>query len=175
MAATTVMPVAKATGLVDDLVDAAHRTPSAGVPGVRTFLTGSGHDTPDVYAALEAAGLCVVGEDHDRGGQFHERRVDGTDEWALAERYQDTGPAAASASIRRRAAHTAAAATESGAQALLGYVRAHDPAPPWDFPHQRAGTGLPSALLRDQPYGGVSGAALRAAVEALTTSTGARR
>ncbi|EHR51305.1 Benzoyl-CoA reductase/2-hydroxyglutaryl-CoA dehydratase subunit, BcrC/BadD/HgdB [Saccharomonospora marina XMU15] len=151
VAATTALPVERATELLQRLLAEAGSLPEA--EGHRVFLTGSSHDSPDVYAALEAAGLLIVGEDHDWGDLLFHRRVGGSTELALAERYQHNGPSAARASIRRRAAHTAEAASACGARALLCYARRHDDGPPWDFPAQRAATGLPAVSLERQPYG----------------------
>ncbi|HLU56334.1 MAG TPA: 2-hydroxyacyl-CoA dehydratase family protein [Pseudonocardia sp.] len=158
VAATTALPPDRAAELLEALLAEADALPEHG--GTRVFLTGSSHDHPAVYAALEGAGLLVVGEDHDWGDLLHHRRVDPPAdpallELALAERYQHNGPAAAAASIRQRAAHTAAAAAACGAEALVSYVRVHDDAPRWDFPAQRATTGLPAVLVDHQPYGRV--------------------
>jgi benzoyl-CoA reductase/2-hydroxyglutaryl-CoA dehydratase subunit BcrC/BadD/HgdB len=163
VAATTALPPDRAAALLDGLL--AQALPE--VTGTRVFLTGSSHDHPGVYTALEEAGLLVVGEDHDWGDLLHHRRVDPPPdpallELALAERYQHNGPTAARASIARRAAHTAAAARACGAEALLAYARVRDDAPRWDFPAQRAATGLPAVLLEHQPYGRIDRDALGA-------------
>jgi benzoyl-CoA reductase/2-hydroxyglutaryl-CoA dehydratase subunit BcrC/BadD/HgdB len=156
VAATTALPPDRAAALLDGLLT--QTLPE--VAGTPVFLTGSSHDHPAVYAALEQAGLLVVGEDHDWGDLLHHRRLDPPPdpellELAIAERYQRNGPTAARASIARRAAHTAAAARACGAEALLAYARTRDDAPRWDFPAQRAATGLPAVLLEHQPYGRV--------------------
>ncbi|WP_199432897.1 2-hydroxyacyl-CoA dehydratase family protein [Qaidamihabitans albus] len=162
VAATTVLPVPRAIELLERLLDEAGRLPVA--TGDRVFVTGSSHDGPDVYAALERAGLLVVGEDHDWGDLLFHRPVGGTTELALAERYQHNGPTGPRASIRRRAAHTASSAAASRAEILLSYCRVQDPGPPWDFPRQRAEAGLPAVLLERQPYGVVDVDALRLAL-----------
>jgi len=151
VAATTAVPVPAAIALLSGVLAA--ETEEVG--GVRTFLTGSSHDCPDVYAALEGAGLLVVGDDHDWGDLLGVAPVGAPTELALAERYQHAGPAAPRSSVRARAAHTAAAARACGAELLVSYVREHDDAPPWDFPAQRAATGLPAVLIDRQPYGSV--------------------
>lgn len=160
-AATTALPAHLAAELLEDLLAEADTLPAA--TGLPVFLTGSGHDTPHVYAALEEAGLLVVGEDHDWGDLLFHRRVGEPTEAALVERYQHNGPSAPRASIRRRAEHTATAARARGARALLSYVRDNDGAPLWDFPAQRTAAALPALLLEGQPYGGLTGAALAAA------------
>lgn len=122
----------------------------------RVFLTGSAHDTPDVYHAIESAGHVVVGEDHDWGDLQAARLVGEPTLDALVERYQYNGPTAARASIADRAAHTARAAVECGAEIVVSYVRSGDDAPPWDFPAQAAALrahGIPAVLLDRQEYG----------------------
>ncbi|WP_410573223.1 2-hydroxyacyl-CoA dehydratase [Amycolatopsis sp. cmx-4-61] len=162
VAATTALPVAEATTFVDRLLT--EELPE--VHGTRLFLTGSSHDAPGVYETLERHGFLVVGEDHDWGELLFARTCAAPTELALAERYQHNGPSAPRASIRQRAAHTAAAARECGAEVLLSYARVHDDAPPWDFPEQRAASGLPSVLAERQPYGELTAEALAALVPA---------
>ncbi|KDN16097.1 2-hydroxyacyl-CoA dehydratase family protein [Amycolatopsis rifamycinica] len=161
VAATTRLPVTDATALVEGV--------AAGPPvadGVRLFLTGSSHDHPAVYETLERHGFLVVGEDHDWGELLFARTCAAPTQLALAERYQHNGPAAPRASIRQRAGHTAAAARACGAEVLFSYARIHDDAPPWDFPEQRAATGLPAVLAERQPYGELTPEALAALVPA---------
>jgi hypothetical protein len=162
VAVTTAVPVEEAIALVDRLL--AEERPAA--DGVRLFLTGSSHDTPGVYETLERNGFLVVGEDHDWGELLFARTCAAPTELALAERYQHNGPAAPRASIRQRAAHTAAAARACGAEILFSYARVHDDAPPWDFPEQRAATGLRAVLAERQPYGELTAEALAALVPA---------
>ena len=160
MAATTALPVDRATALLEALLAEADRLPEH--EGLRVFLTGSPHDTDHVYTALEDSGLLVVGEDHDWGDLLSLRRTAAPTEAALAERYQYNGPAAPRASIRARAAHTRRAARECGAQALVSYARIRDDAPGWDYPAQREATGLPSVRLSRQPYGALGDEAAEA-------------
>ncbi|MGK3204351.1 2-hydroxyacyl-CoA dehydratase [Amycolatopsis sp. MEPSY49] len=162
VAATTALPVTDAIALVDRLL--VEDLPE--VEGVRLFLTGSSHDSPGVYETLERNGFLVVGEDHDWGELLFARTCAAPTELALAERYQHNGPTAPRASIRQRAAHTAAAARACGAGILFSYARLHDDAPPWDFPEQRAETGLPAVLAERQPYGELTPEALAALVPA---------
>ncbi|UJW30231.1 2-hydroxyacyl-CoA dehydratase family protein [Saccharothrix sp. AJ9571] len=148
---TTAMPVDEAEELVREVLSTLPgREPRPGRP---VYLTGSGHDTPAVYQALEDAGWLIVGEDHDWGDLLAVADVGAPTELALAERYQFAGPAAPRASIAERAAHTAAALRERGAGSLLSYVRRHDDAPPWDFPAQREAAGVPATLVDRQEYG----------------------
>ncbi|MBB4683128.1 2-hydroxyacyl-CoA dehydratase family protein [Amycolatopsis jiangsuensis] len=123
------------------------------LPGRPVYLTGSSHDSPEVYEAVEAEGLLIVGEDHDRGDLLALGDVGAPTEQALAERYQFAGPAAARASIAARAAHTASAVREREAELLISYVRRFDDAPPWDFPAQRRAAGVSAVLVDRQSYG----------------------
>ncbi|QFZ24559.1 2-hydroxyacyl-CoA dehydratase [Saccharothrix syringae] len=126
--------------------------------GRRVFLTGSSHDNPDVYRSLEGAGGVVVGEDHDWGDLLAARLVGEPTLAALVERYQYNGPTAARASIAARAAHTARAAVDRGAELVVSYVRRNDDAPPWDFPAQREALrrhGIPAVLVDRQEYGSI--------------------
>lgn len=157
VAATTAVPVTDAIALVERALAEPRET-----AGVRLFLTGSSHDHPAVYETLERTGFLVVGEDHDWGELLFARTCAAPTELALAERYQHNGPSAPRASIRHRAAHTAAAARACGAEVLLSYARVHDDAPPWDFPEQRAATGLPAVSAQRQPYGELTEDALAA-------------
>ncbi|WP_326949264.1 2-hydroxyacyl-CoA dehydratase family protein [Amycolatopsis sp. NBC_01307] len=161
VAATTRLPVTAATALADRVAAG-----SPEVEGVRLFLTGSSHDDPGVYKTLEDNGFLVVGEDHDWGELLFARTCAAPTELALAERYQHNGPAAPRASIRQRAAHTAAAARACDAEVLFSYARVHDDAPPWDFPAQRAATGLRAVPAERQPYGELTGDALAALLPA---------
>ncbi|MBB4932649.1 benzoyl-CoA reductase/2-hydroxyglutaryl-CoA dehydratase subunit BcrC/BadD/HgdB [Lipingzhangella halophila] len=172
VAATTTLPVRRSIELLERLHAHPDTLPEA--DGARVFLTGSGHDTTDVYAALEDAGLLVVGEDHDWGDLLFHRRVREPTELGLAERYQYNGPSAPRASIRRRAAHTADAARACRADALLSYVRDHDDGPLWDFPAQRAAADLPAVLVDRQPYGSLTAEALASAA-GLTNQLGGIR
>jgi benzoyl-CoA reductase/2-hydroxyglutaryl-CoA dehydratase subunit BcrC/BadD/HgdB len=143
----------------------------APLPGTPVVVTGSSHDTPHVYAALEAHGLLVVGEDHDRGDLLALTDVGAPTDLALAERYQAAGPAAAHAAIADRAAHTARLVRGRGAVGLLAYVRRHDDGPRWDVPAQRAAVQVPTVVVEHQEYGRIErpaavAAALRGAVAA---------
>jgi benzoyl-CoA reductase/2-hydroxyglutaryl-CoA dehydratase subunit BcrC/BadD/HgdB len=162
VAATTGVPVTEGIALVDRLL--AEDRPE--VEGTRLFLTGSSHDHPAVYETVERNGFLVVGEDHDWGELLFARTCAAPTELALAERYQHNGPSAPRASIRQRAVHTAAAARACDAEVLFSYARIHDDAPPWDFPEQRAATGLPAVLAERQPYGELTPEALAALVPA---------
>jgi 2-hydroxyglutaryl-CoA dehydratase, D-component len=125
--------------------------------GRRVFVTGSAHDNPDLYRAIEAAGGRVVAEDFDWGDRAIDLLVEeGTDDPldAIVDRYHFASPGAAKYSVAARAAATAAKAREVNAQAVVCYIRNGDPGPRWDVPAQREALGdVPLLLLDDQSYG----------------------
>ena len=156
------LPLAELLSLLTDLRD------GAGLPvraGRRVFVTGSSHDTADVYRELEDRGAVVVGEDHDHGELAVGADVTEPSVEAIAERYRDNGPTPHHASMQERAAYTAAAVRRTGAELLLCYARERDDAPTWDVPHQAAAVEVPTAVLTGQRYGTVDTAALERALE----------
>lgn len=160
--AGTVLPAAEYNALLKRLLAESDDLPPQ--EGARVLMTGSGHDTPDVYERIESAGMVIVGEDHDWGDLLFERLTGTATLEALAERYQHNGPSAPRASIRARARHTAMAAVRCRAGLLLSYCREHDEAAAWDFPAQRDAAGLPAVLIERQTYGEVDLSALDAAL-----------
>ena len=144
------VPAAEAVDLLDGLL-------AAPLPALgrrpRVFVTGSPQDDDGNYAALEAAGWHVVGEDHDWGDLALTVDVPAEPSVAgLALARQHRGPAAATASVPDRAAWTAAQAAACGADLVLALVRAHDEAPGWDLPAQRRAAGVPVVALVRQPH-----------------------
>jgi benzoyl-CoA reductase/2-hydroxyglutaryl-CoA dehydratase subunit BcrC/BadD/HgdB len=155
--AGTAMTVDAHAALLDRLLAEPPSTPAG---ARRVFLTGSGHDTADVYRALEDRGMTIVGEDHDWGELLFARRVfpqnaAGDPVEALAERYQYNGPSAARSTVRARAEHTARRVRECGADMLICYARRQDDAPRWDFARQAMACGLPTVVAEHQAYGQV--------------------
>ncbi|GAA3594807.1 hypothetical protein GCM10022419_092560 [Nonomuraea rosea] len=184
-AANAALPVAEHTALLGELLAQAGRLPEH--RGRRVFLSGSDHDTPHVYGAIEADGHVIVGEDHSFGDPQAERRVGagGLDSQAehgvgaggldpqaehgvgaggldvIAEHYHESGPAAQRATAAERAAHAAMAVRRCRAELFVSYARTGDDAPAWDFPAQRAALDIPAVLLDRQDYGRADLAALR--------------
>lgn len=153
--AGTVLPVEEHNTLLRELLEA-ELPPHE---GTRMFLTGSSHDSPEVYDELEAGGALIVGEDHDWGDLLTLRRVGAPTITALAERYQYNGPTAQRSSIMDRAATTAELAAACRADVVVGYFRQLDDAPPWDFPAQRDALhviGIKAVALEHQAYGAVT-------------------
>jgi len=143
------------------------------VAGTRVFVTGSDWDHPAVYAAIEARGCVVVGEDHDWGDRAIRATPiaigAGDTLSALAEHYLGVPPAARLASSAARARDTLRGATRARAERVLCVLREGDAAPAWDLPEQRArlaAGGLPFAVVPAQPYAGPHEASLIDALEA---------
>ena len=134
-------------------------------PGRRIFLTGSSHDSTDVYRAIESRGAVIVGEDHDWGELMVGDDVAEPTVEALALRYRDNGPTAHRASIQDRGAHTAAAVRRAKAELLLSYARERDDAPAWDLPHQVGAVDIPTVVLAQQDHGAVDADALEHALQ----------
>ncbi|TDE56340.1 2-hydroxyacyl-CoA dehydratase [Nonomuraea mesophila] len=129
--------------------------------GKRVFLSGSDHDTPHVYEAIESDGHVIVGEDHSFGDLSVTEPIGAASLDALAEHYHRSGPTAHRATAGERAAHAAAAVRRCRADLFIAYSRDGDEAPAWDFPAQRAALDIPSVLLERQEYGRADLAALR--------------
>ena len=163
--------------MLRDLLDRQTELPP--LPGARVFVTGGAHDTWEVYAAIEAAGAVVVGEDHDWGdpggeGLVEEAAGDLID--AITDRYH-LGPAdGAKHAIARRAAYTTELAVQAGAELVVCFIRKGDEGPRWDVPDQRqalAARGVPMLLLDDQDYALAEPGAITAQVA--QSLAGARR
>jgi benzoyl-CoA reductase/2-hydroxyglutaryl-CoA dehydratase subunit BcrC/BadD/HgdB len=152
----------EAVAAMDSLAEAASSRPP--IPGVRVFLTGSGHDEEGVYAAFERNGALVVGDDHDGGELGIDEDTEGPTLSALALRYlRDATPQRASMSVR--AQKTRRALVSTGAQTLVSYSRMKDDAPRWDFSAQARSAGVATVELSGQRYGHVDADLLSAALE----------
>ncbi|MBD2893196.1 2-hydroxyacyl-CoA dehydratase family protein [Spirillospora sp. NPDC000708] len=145
------LPAGDHAGLLDRLLRAEADLPRH--DGRRIYLTGSAHDGPAVYRAIEDAGHVIVADDHDWGDALADPLVGAPTLDALAERYQYRGPTSARSSIQVRARQTAAIAERSRPDLLVSYVRAMDEAPAWDFPAQRRAAGVPAVILEHRRYG----------------------
>lgn len=141
--------------------------------GPRLILSGSGHDAPDVTAAIESAGARLVGDDHPDGELGLALRSATPDLDGLADRYAADGPTSHRASPRERAEHLARLVAERKADGVLVYVRRLDDAPLWDVAAQRAAVDVPVVVVSGQEYGRIDADALDAALAELRT--GARR
>jgi len=164
-----VMPIAEHKRLLHSLLGELHNAP--GKTGRRVFLTGSEHEYPDVYEAIEGEGCVIVGEDHDWGDRAFfdliDEQADPID--ALADAYQFGAPASAKYGVAERATYTAQQASAAAADVVLAFIRAGDDAPGWDVAHQRqalAAHGIPMEVLMGQPYGGAQRSQLQAALQA---------
>jgi benzoyl-CoA reductase/2-hydroxyglutaryl-CoA dehydratase subunit BcrC/BadD/HgdB len=159
-AAGTAMPAREYADALTAALAGARARPE----GRPLYLSGSTHDTADVYDLLEGDGWLVVGEDHDWGDGGDQPPVGEATLEALADHYTREVLPAATRPLPRVAAGTRAGIEGSGAAHHLTYCRRYDDAHRWAVRAQAAAAGVPAALLRDQPYAGVDLPALRLAL-----------
>jgi benzoyl-CoA reductase/2-hydroxyglutaryl-CoA dehydratase subunit BcrC/BadD/HgdB len=166
--AGAVLTAEEHAGLLDRLMLA-----DAGLPrhdGPRLYLTGSAHDGPEVYRAIEDAGYLIVADDHDWGDALAGPLVGEPTLDSLAERYQYRDPTATRSSVRVRADQAAATVERSRPDLLVCYVRDGDEAPAWDFPAQRRAAGVPAVIFEHRRYGELGEDALPIIADALRTA-----
>ncbi|MGI5230665.1 2-hydroxyacyl-CoA dehydratase [Actinoallomurus sp. CA-142502] len=166
--AGAVLTAEQHAGLLDRLMLADAGLPRHDRP--RLYLTGSAHDGPEVYRAIEDAGYLIVADDHDWGDALAGPLVGEPTLDALAERYQYRDPTAARSSVRVRAGQAAATVERSRPDLLVCYVRDGDEAPAWDFPAQRRAAGVPAVILEHRRYGELGEDALPIIADALRTA-----
>jgi benzoyl-CoA reductase/2-hydroxyglutaryl-CoA dehydratase subunit BcrC/BadD/HgdB len=107
--------------------------------GRRVLVTGAPHETSAVYAAIEAAGCVVVGEDHDWGDPWAGMMLDETLDpiEALLRRWETPPPGAASGSSAARAHALAGRAKAMDVEAVIHIRLPGDEASPWDVARTR--------------------------------------
>ncbi|MFG1694753.1 2-hydroxyacyl-CoA dehydratase [Nonomuraea sp. NPDC049309] len=157
--ANAALPVEEHVALLRRLLEEADRLGEH--RGRRVFLSGSDHDTPHVYEAIEAEGDVIVGEDHSFGELAVTGPVGAASLDALAEHYHRNILTAHRSTPGARAAYAAVAVRRCRAELFVSYCRASDEAPAWDFPAQRAALNIPAVLLERQEYGRADLTALR--------------
>jgi benzoyl-CoA reductase/2-hydroxyglutaryl-CoA dehydratase subunit BcrC/BadD/HgdB len=107
--------------------------------GRRVLVTGAPHETSAVYAAIEAAGCVIVGEDHDWGDPWAARMLDESlDPFeALLRRWEAPPPGAVGGSSLARAKALAARAKAMDVDAVVHIRLPGDEASPWDVARVR--------------------------------------
>ena len=133
-----------------DRLIAAALAGAAPVPGRRVLVTGAPHETSALYAAIEAAGCVIVGEDHDWGDPWAGMMLDETlDPFeALAVRWEATLPGAPAGSSQVRAQALADRAAALDVEAVVHIRLPGDEASPWDVAEtRRALTTIGKPLL----------------------------
>ncbi|WP_335981836.1 2-hydroxyacyl-CoA dehydratase family protein [Streptomyces sp. CA2R106] len=150
-AAGTAMPAREYAAVLTTALAGATARP-AGRP---LYVSGSTHDTADVYDALEGDGWRVVGEDHDWGDGGDQPPVGEPTLKALADHYTRAVLPATARPPRQTASALRDAVGSSGARYVLTYCRRYDDAHRWGEPARAAAAGVPTTLLRDQPYAGI--------------------
>lgn len=150
------------------------------IDGIRLFYSGSVQEDTSVYEKIEACGAVVVGEDHDRGDRYYERRFreDISPIRAVTDKYMLTSPTAQKGLVTERVAYIKDAVTTSNAEAVLFYNDIYEEAASWDHPSQKKALdeiGVVSANLCKMPYPpdieGQTGEMIRAAVNAMKGAT----
>jgi benzoyl-CoA reductase/2-hydroxyglutaryl-CoA dehydratase subunit BcrC/BadD/HgdB len=161
---------AQALERITDLLDASDMPPSSSETGaaVPVYVTGSSHPDATVYAVLEAAGVMVVGEDHDAGdAAWTGETVDAASLEdtcrALAQRHALRPPSASRSLSAERTRHLLAELERTGTTRVIALVRELDDGPVWDLAEQRraladTGTWLAEAV-RVPPDGAAEAAA----------------
>ncbi|MBO9544993.1 2-hydroxyacyl-CoA dehydratase family protein [Caulobacter sp.] len=107
--------------------------------GRRVLVTGSPHETSTAYAAIEAAGCVIVGEDHAWGDPWASMMLDETlDPFeALLRRWQAPASHATDGSSAVRAQALATRAKQMDVEAVLHIRLPGDEASPWDVARLR--------------------------------------
>jgi benzoyl-CoA reductase/2-hydroxyglutaryl-CoA dehydratase subunit BcrC/BadD/HgdB len=134
--ATTMLPAAESNALLEQLLAESHLT----VPALRrVYVTGSSHDTLDLYRALESDGSVIVGEDHDWGEALADGLVDehGDPLAAIAARYRSGSTTAIRHETAARAEHVAREAEAARADVVVSWIRTGDDALGWGLPALR--------------------------------------
>lgn len=118
----------------------------------RILFSGSATETTAFYAAIEAAGLCIVDDDQDCGARGIGPLVDEQAEplGALAQAYAQRAPAAAGWLSDARQAYLQQRLALCRPDGVLFYNAAYDHPPAWEYPALRSlveRAGIHCALL----------------------------
>ena len=134
--ATTMLPAAEANALLEQLLVEEHPALPA---SRRVYVTGSSHDSTDLYRAIETDGSVIVGEDHDWGEALGDGLIaeDGDPLTAIATRYQSGSAIALRHETNARAEHVAREADAAGAEVVVAWIRTGDDALGWGLPALR--------------------------------------
>jgi benzoyl-CoA reductase/2-hydroxyglutaryl-CoA dehydratase subunit BcrC/BadD/HgdB len=146
------LPIGAADKLLASVAEGA-----APFAGRRVLVTGGAHETSALYAAIEAAGCVIVGEDHDWGEPWADRDIDeALDPFeALVARWRAPAPSAPTASSAARARWLADKAVKLGVEAVLHIRFPADESAPWDVRDTRRAldaVGVPFLTLTLDPW-----------------------
>lgn len=155
--ASTLMSKDEHNRLLSDIVGGLDAKPAS--TAVPLVLSGSLHDEPSLYEAVEKAGGTIVDEDHDLGSRLYsgpDIEAGSPDQTsAIAEYYHLRRPSVKKMSVAQHRATLLAQVEESGAAGVVFFIRAYDDAASWDRRALKKALddkGIPSLLLDKRPY-----------------------
>lgn len=125
------------TELVNAVADAAAMWPVIDAPKV--FFTGSNQEDTTLYEKIEAAGLLVVGEDHDWGARLFDRDFN-RDLGAvrgLVDCYMLREFSSKKAFVSQRVEALNREVAACGADGVIFYTNQYEEAASWDYPSQK--------------------------------------
>ena len=107
--------------------------------GPRVFFTGSDQEDTKLYELLEAAGMVIVGEDHNWGDRFYERDYNTaySPVRAIVDRYMLREFSSKKAFVSQRVAALEREVGAARADAVLFYTNIYEEAASWDYPSQK--------------------------------------
>ena len=131
------MEKAEHTRLVNAVADAAAAWPVIEAPKV--FFTGSNQEDTSLYEKIEAAGLLVVGEDHDWGARVYDRdfNLDYTPIRGLVDCYMLREFSSKKAFVSQRVDALNREVAAVGAEAVIFYTNQYEESASWDYPSQK--------------------------------------
>lgn len=131
------MDRAEHTKLVEEVVNDAKDWPV--VEGPRVFFTGSNQENTDLYEKIEAAGMVIVGEDHDWGDRFYDRdfNLDYSPKRALVDCYMLREFSSKKAFTSQRVEALNREVEKTAAEGVIFYMNEYEEAASWDYPPQK--------------------------------------
>ena len=125
------------TALVRQVTEDAKNWPV--LEGPRVFYTGAEQLDTALYEKIEAAGLVIVGEDHNWGDRYYNR--DFNLEYpvirAIVDRYMLREFSAKKAFVSQRVEALDREVEETNAEAVIFYTNLYDEVATWDIPNQK--------------------------------------
>ena len=131
------MEKAEHTSLVNAVADAAAQWPVIDAPKV--FFTGSNQEDTALYEKIEAAGLLIVGEDHDWGARSYDRdfNLEYTPIRGLVDCYMLREFSSKKAFVSQRVDALNREVAATGADGVIFYTNQYEESASWDYPSQK--------------------------------------